>query len=302
MGRKILFVTTDQQRYDTLGCNGGTLARTPVVDELAATGIRFERAHPQSVVCMPSRATMLTGQYPTTHGVWMNGVPLPVDAPSVAATLHDAGYRTALIGKAHFEPFLDPFLRFLENALASTGTETGRGGRPPGFRTPRVRHPRRHGPAALRPLAHGRAPRGPRGLLPRPRRLDAGERRWAGATPAPPRSRPTRWNGAGTTPTGWPTAPSPGSIPWPTTTTGSLDELPRSPPPLGPARVRDGPDRLARRAPARPAIPRRPPSASRSSTPSPATGASGTTDAWCRTTRPRPTGCRRRSRPTRCER
>jgi len=123
MGRKILFVTTDQQRYDTLGCNGGTLARTPVVDGLAAAGIRFERAHPQSVVCMPSRATIVTGQYPTTHGVWMNGVALPVDAPSVATTLHDAGYRTALIGKAHFEPFLDPFLRFPENALATTGTE-----------------------------------------------------------------------------------------------------------------------------------------------------------------------------------
>ncbi len=123
MGRKILFVTTDQQRYDTLGCNGGTLARTPVVDALAADGIRFERAHPQSVVCMPSRATIVTGQYPTTHGVWMNGVPLPVDAPSVATTLHDAGYRTALIGKAHFEPYLDPFLRFFENALAAVGTE-----------------------------------------------------------------------------------------------------------------------------------------------------------------------------------
>ncbi len=123
MGRKILLVTTDQQRYDTSGCNGGTLARTDVVDALAADGIRFERAHPQAVVCMPSRATIITGQYPITHGVWMNGVPLPVDAPSVAATLHDAGYRTALIGKAHFEPYLDPFLRFLENALGTTGTE-----------------------------------------------------------------------------------------------------------------------------------------------------------------------------------
>jgi arylsulfatase A-like enzyme len=122
MGRKILLVTTDQQRYDTLGCNGGTLARTPVVDRLAADGIRYERAHPQSVVCMPSRSTILTGQHPTTHGVWMNGVPLPADAPSVAAVLHDAGYRTALVGKAHFEPFLDPFLRFPENALARTGT------------------------------------------------------------------------------------------------------------------------------------------------------------------------------------
>jgi arylsulfatase A-like enzyme len=115
MGRKILFITTDQQRFDTLGCNGGTLSRTPVVDGLAAQGINYRRAHPQSVVCMPSRSTMLTGQHPSTHGVWMNGVPLPETAPSVAEVLHDAGYRTAIIGKPHFEPFLDPFGRFPEN-------------------------------------------------------------------------------------------------------------------------------------------------------------------------------------------
>lgn len=132
MGRKILLVTTDQQRYDTLGCNGGTLARTPVVDRLAAEGVRYERAVPQSVVCMPSRSTILTGQHPTTHGVWMNGVPLPADAPSVADLLHRAGYRTALIGKAHFEPYFDPFARFTENALAGRGT-TPPGGTHRGF-------------------------------------------------------------------------------------------------------------------------------------------------------------------------
>ena len=124
MGRKILFITTDQQRYDTLGCNGGELSRTPVVDGLAAQGVRYERAVPQSVVCMPSRSTMLTGQHPSTHGVWMNGVALPVDAPSVAAVLHDAGYRTALVGKPHFEPFLDPFGRFTENNIAKSGSPT----------------------------------------------------------------------------------------------------------------------------------------------------------------------------------
>ena len=122
MGRKILLVTTDQQRFDTLGCNGGILARTPVVDGLAARGIRYERAVAQSVVCMPSRSTILTGQHPTTHGVWMNGVPLPEAAPSFAEVLHGAGYRTALVGKAHFEPYFDPFMRFPENALAATGT------------------------------------------------------------------------------------------------------------------------------------------------------------------------------------
>ena len=124
MGRKILFITSDQQRYDTLGCNGGTVGRTPVLDGLAAEGIRYERAIPQSVVCMPSRSTMLTGQHPSTHGVWMNGVALPVDAPSVAAEMHRAGYRTALVGKPHFEPFLDPFGRFTENTLAPAGTPT----------------------------------------------------------------------------------------------------------------------------------------------------------------------------------
>ena len=87
VGRKILFVTTDQQRYDGLGCNGGTIARTPVIDGLAAEGIRYTRAHCQAVVCMPSRSTMITGQYPRTHGVWMNGVPLPADAPSMGLIL-----------------------------------------------------------------------------------------------------------------------------------------------------------------------------------------------------------------------
>ncbi|MDE3064216.1 MAG: sulfatase-like hydrolase/transferase [Acidobacteriota bacterium] len=124
MTRRILFVTTDQQRYDTLGVNGGLYARTPVADRLAARGVRYTRAQPSSVVCMPSRASMLTGQFPSTHGAWMNGVPLAVDAPSVAALLHDQGFATALIGKAHFEPFVDPFGRFTENALSALGVPT----------------------------------------------------------------------------------------------------------------------------------------------------------------------------------
>jgi arylsulfatase A-like enzyme len=122
MGRKILFITTDQQRYDALGCNGGTVARTPVVDRWAAEGVRFTRGHAQAVVCMPARSTMITGQYVRTHGVWMNGVPLPEDSPSVAAWLKDkAGYRTALFGKAHFEPYLDAKGRFYENRMGRLG-------------------------------------------------------------------------------------------------------------------------------------------------------------------------------------
>ena len=119
-GRNILFITSDQQRYDALGINGGRVARTPALDALAAAGLNYRRAHVQNVVCMPSRSTMLTGQHPLTHGVVANGIPLPDDAPSVAAYLREtAGYRTALIGKAHFDPHLDPTLKYFENRAAA---------------------------------------------------------------------------------------------------------------------------------------------------------------------------------------
>lgn len=124
MARRILFITTDQQRFDALGCNGGLVARTPVVDALAAEGVRYNRALPSNVVCMPSRSSMITGQHVSTHGVWMNGVALPVHAPSIATDLWREGFRTALVGKAHFEPFLDPFALYTENVLANADKET----------------------------------------------------------------------------------------------------------------------------------------------------------------------------------
>ncbi|HEY1838498.1 MAG TPA: sulfatase-like hydrolase/transferase [Rhizomicrobium sp.] len=120
MGRKILFITTDQMRFDAIGANGQKIARTPNIDALAKDGINYTRCHAQNVVCMPARATMITGQYVSTHGVWMNGVPLPADAPSVARYLKDKkSYRTALIGKAHFEPFIDLQQQFYENRMAN---------------------------------------------------------------------------------------------------------------------------------------------------------------------------------------
>lgn len=123
MGRKILFITTDQMRFDAIGANGQKIARTPALDALARDGINFTRCHAQNVVCMPARSTIITGQYVTTHGVWMNGVPLPADAPSVARLLKETkNYRTALIGKAHFEPMLDLVGKFEESRMGRAGT------------------------------------------------------------------------------------------------------------------------------------------------------------------------------------
>jgi arylsulfatase A-like enzyme len=121
--RNILLITTDQQRFDSIGAHGQRTARTPAFDALARDGVDYLRCHVQNVVCMPSRATIVTGQHPLTHGVVANGVALPEDAPNVFAHLRRAlGYRTALIGKAHFDPHLDPALSFDENRLAAEGS------------------------------------------------------------------------------------------------------------------------------------------------------------------------------------
>ena len=128
MGRNILLITTDQMRFDALGCNGGRIARTPVIDQLAATGVNYTRAHNQNVVCMPARATIITGQHVASHGVWMNGVSLPEERETIAHWLSKNGYRTALIGKAHFEPWLGRPEEFYENRMArenSTGPHRG---------------------------------------------------------------------------------------------------------------------------------------------------------------------------------
>ncbi len=122
MGRKILLITTDQMRFDALGCNGGKVARTPVIDSLAASGINYQRAHNQNVVCMPARATIITGQHVASHGVWMNGVSLPPETPTLAHWLGEHDYHTALIGKAHFEPWLGSGDEFYENRMALEGS------------------------------------------------------------------------------------------------------------------------------------------------------------------------------------
>lgn len=128
MKRNILLITTDQMRYDALGCNGGTVARTPNIDALSQAGINYRRAHNQNVVCMPARATIMTGQHVASHGVWMNGVSLPEDTPTIAHHLKAHGYDTALLGKAHFEPWLGSPDEFFENRMArvaNTGPHRG---------------------------------------------------------------------------------------------------------------------------------------------------------------------------------
>ena len=100
----VLFIT-DQQRADWLGCNGHPVVRTPHIDSIAARGITFDRFYVASPVCMPTRASLMTGRMPSVHGVRANGTPLSRDAVTFVDLLADAGYSTALIGKSHLQPF-----------------------------------------------------------------------------------------------------------------------------------------------------------------------------------------------------
>jgi arylsulfatase A-like enzyme len=98
-----LLIMTDQQRADHLGAYGNGLLRTPHIDALADEGMAFDRFYVNSPVCMPNRAAIMTGRMPSAAGVRMNGVPLPLSTRSFVEALRESGYRTALIGKAHFQ-------------------------------------------------------------------------------------------------------------------------------------------------------------------------------------------------------
>lgn len=100
----ILLIYTDQQRWDSLGCYGNNLAKTPNLDRLAAQGARLNHYFVQNPVCMPSRMSFLTSRYCGSLGIGTNGVPLPDDAIPVNQLLKPYGYQTAQIGKLHFRP------------------------------------------------------------------------------------------------------------------------------------------------------------------------------------------------------
>lgn len=97
----ILWICTDQQRFDTLGCYGNSFVKTPNIDRLAAMGTRFTQAYSQSPVCAPSRASFLTGRYPRTCRVRQNGQDIDANELLVTKLLSNHGYTCGLSGKLH---------------------------------------------------------------------------------------------------------------------------------------------------------------------------------------------------------
>lgn len=99
----ILVVYSDDQRYDSLSATGNPYIRTPSLDRVANEGVVFDRAYVTTSRCCPGRASFLTGEYATSHGVWENHPDhdFLVEHTTVADDLSAAGYDTAWIGKWH---------------------------------------------------------------------------------------------------------------------------------------------------------------------------------------------------------
>lgn len=101
----IVLITSDQQRYDAVGFMGNAVVRTPVLDGLAADGLVLENTYCSVPVCVPSRASIVSGRYGRQWG-WDRPVPRwwSDDYPTLPRVLAGVGYRTVAVGKMHFQP------------------------------------------------------------------------------------------------------------------------------------------------------------------------------------------------------
>jgi arylsulfatase A-like enzyme len=97
----VLFILTDDQRWDCIGVSGSGKVPTPNIDRLAKEGVHFRNAFCTTSLCSPSRASILSGLYAHAHGVSNNFTEYPATMTSWPLVLQRAGWQTAYIGKYH---------------------------------------------------------------------------------------------------------------------------------------------------------------------------------------------------------
>ena len=101
--RKIVFIMTDTQGTNIVGCYGRPELLTPSIDHLAEQGIRFDRAYTACPVCGPARSALFTGTFPHTNGSWGNDMPIGLNVKTMGQRLSDQGIHTAYVGKWHLD-------------------------------------------------------------------------------------------------------------------------------------------------------------------------------------------------------
>jgi len=105
----ILFIMADQFRHDALGANGNPVIKTPNYDRLAKMGVNFTHSFTPNPICVPARASVITGCYPhKCTGGKSNGGRIKEGFPVLAGELADSGYETYSVGKLHYDPYTPP--------------------------------------------------------------------------------------------------------------------------------------------------------------------------------------------------
>lgn len=112
MTSNILFIMSDQLRWDHVSAYGRSPVETPNIDRIARRGVRFDAAYVQGPVCGPSRMSYYTGRYVTSHGATWNRVPLSVREKTLGDHLRAAGRVATLAGKTHVMPDTDALDRY----------------------------------------------------------------------------------------------------------------------------------------------------------------------------------------------
>ncbi|MPQ44690.1 sulfatase family protein [Clostridium tarantellae] len=100
--KNVLLITSDQQHWNTLGFFNPEI-KTPNLDRLIKEGTTFSRAYCPNPTCTPTRCSLITGLYPSQHGGWSLGTKMPEETLTIGDILMKKGYRTGLVGKAHFQ-------------------------------------------------------------------------------------------------------------------------------------------------------------------------------------------------------
>ena len=104
----VVLVMSDDQGWGQTGYNGHPLLKTPHLDQMAASGIRFDRFYAGASNCSPTRATLLTGRSNDRTGVQTHGYPLRRQEKTIAQAMRDAGYATGHFGKWHLNGLRGP--------------------------------------------------------------------------------------------------------------------------------------------------------------------------------------------------
>lgn len=105
--KNVIFIVGDDHTKGVIGAYGNKIVRTPNLDRLAKSGVRFEHAYASSPICSPSRQSLLTGKFPHATGVSLLQSSFPEEQVTLADYLTPLGFKTAIIGKNHFNNTLN---------------------------------------------------------------------------------------------------------------------------------------------------------------------------------------------------